>query len=150
MFGASCRREDSGGHEGYSEDGVGTYIQLDGTIGRVTFDGVIAERIGRAGILVRREQHIGAALIVVDDIGGDVIECAFGRVLLPGEHAAYDSDGVADRAAYVEAENDGNAGLDVREDGMADVETRETKGLITGLGYRPYHCVRREAVRRVG
>ena len=28
--------------------------------------------------------------------------------------------------------------------------TVETEGLIAGLGYRPYHCVRRQAVRRVG
>ena len=86
----------------------------------------------------------------MDDIGGDVVECASGRILLPCEDAADDGDGVADHAADVAAENDGDAGLDVWENGATDVEARETEGLIAGLGYRPYHCVRRQAVRRVG
>ena len=61
------------------------------------------KRKRRAGILVNREPHIRAALIVMDDVGWDIVDCAVGWVLLFCKDAAYDSDGVADGAAYVEA-----------------------------------------------
>ena len=133
-----------------AKNGVALHIQLDGTLRRFTFDGVIGERKVRAGTLVRGEPHIGSVLVVVDDKCGNVVDCAVGWVILSCENATYHGDSVANGAtADVESEYDGDAGLNVREDGAAHVNTGETKRLIASLGYGPYHCVRRQAIRSV-
>ena len=115
------------------------HIQFDWTAVQVTFDGLVAKGIHPAGIFIDGKPHIGAALVVVNDVGGDIVDCLAGWALLLGEHAADNGYGVADRADDVEAENDGNAGFDVREDSTGHVWTGENKRLIASLGYCPYH-----------
>ena len=127
MFGASCCREDSGRHHGYSQNGVGLHIQFDGTTACVVSDGVVFEGMSRACILVSREPHVRTTLVIVDNKGRDIVASAVGWVYLLREHAADDSDGMANRTADVETENDGNARLDVWEYGIADVWTEEAE-----------------------
>ena len=77
-------------HEGYGEDGVALYVQLDGTVGRIAFDGALARLVRQAGQGEHRrcpERNIRA-----DELDTSVFEqirktllCR--KLLLAGEHA---------------------------------------------------------------
>ena len=133
ILGGGRGREDPGGHEGYGEDRVVADIQLDGAVGRVTFDRIVGEGECRAGVAVHGEPHVGAALVVMDDIGGDVVDGAVGRAALLGEDAADDGDGVTERSIDVEAEDNRNPGFDVRQDVAVDVPSHGNKGADSRL-----------------
>ena len=62
------------------------------------------------------------------DVRGNVIDRSVGRLGLRGENAADDGHGVTDLGPNVEAEDDGNAELDVRQDGAGDVGAAENTG----------------------
>ena len=133
MLGGSRSREDPGGHEGYGKNRVASDIQLDGAVGGVTFGRIVGKGECRAGVRAHGEPHVGPPLVVMDDIGWDVVDGAVLRAVLLGEDAADDGDGVTDGSADIEAKNDGNAGLHVRQDSSVDVRAPETKGLIARL-----------------
>ena len=78
-------------------------------------------------------------MVIVDYKSGDVVDSAVARTFLLGKHTADNSDGVANLAADVESENDGNTRLNVWEDVTGDIWAGEIKGLIASLCYCPHH-----------
>ena len=101
----------------------------------------------RGGRILDGERHVRAALIVVNDVGGHVVDRGSGRVGRCGEDTADDGDRVPDFRSDVQAEDDGNAGLDVRQDGVGDVRGAEAEGLIARLADGPEHAIGRQEVR---
>ena len=73
-------REDSSGHECYGKDSVVTGHSarwMPSGVGRL----IVSSDEGECQCWRRRsigEPHVGTALVVMNDIGGDVVDCAVG------------------------------------------------------------------------
>ena len=80
-------------------------------------------------MIVHWKPHIGAALVIVDNKGGDVVDSVVARTVLLGKHTADNSDGVANLATHVESKNDGNTRLNVWEDVTGDIWAGEIRGV---------------------
>ena len=70
-------------------------------------------------------------MVVVDDVCRDVVDRFNGRLGPRGEDAADDRDRVADSGPNVEAEDDGNSGLNIGQNGVGDVRATKAEGVDT-------------------